>query len=151
MADESEVEALLQIWREQHDQARQLEAQRATLTNIVIVVASAALGFVAQHGLEMTMLVVTVPLVGLGCYGVLACLKYHERLVLHHRAARRFSGGIEARLPSLLINETWAELHAEQRLRFPRSFRVRLYVVWTALHVGVAMSGATLSVLILVG
>ncbi len=146
MADD--VEVLLQMYREQHDQARQLETQRATLTNLIIVIASAALGFTAQHGLETIMLVVTLPLVGLGVYGVLACLKYHERSVLHHRAARLFSRRIEDRLPSLLINDGWAELHAQQRHRFPRVFKVRLYALWIALHVGVAASGAALSLVI---
>ncbi|MGW3913060.1 hypothetical protein ACWEBX_16320 [Streptomyces sp. NPDC005070] len=147
MADD--VDVLLQMYREQLDQARQLEGQRATLSNLIIAVASAALGFTAQHGLEMIMLIVTLPLVGLGGYGVLACLKYHERSVLHHRAARLFSRRIEERMPSLLINDGWAELHAQQRLRFPKIFEVRLYALWITLHLGVAASGVTLSVMIL--
>ncbi|MFG2604993.1 hypothetical protein ACGFT2_15830 [Streptomyces sp. NPDC048514] len=146
MADD--VEVLLQMYREQHDQARQLETQRATLSNLIIVIASAALGFTAQHGLETIMLVVTLPMVGLGVYGVLACLKYHERSVLHHRAARLFSCRIEERLPSLLISDDWAELHARQRLRFPKIFKVRLYALWIALHAGIAASGATLSAVV---
>ncbi|MEU6470697.1 hypothetical protein ABZ927_22960 [Streptomyces massasporeus] len=148
MADD--VEVLLQMYQEQHNQARQLETQRATLSNLIIVVASAALGFTAQHGLEMIMLIVTLPLVALGGYGALACLKYHERSVLHHRAARRFSLRIEERLPSLLINDGWAELHEQQLLRFPKIFKIRLYALWITLHIGVAVSGAILSVAILV-
>ncbi|MFJ7179481.1 hypothetical protein ACIQXA_24480 [Streptomyces massasporeus] len=146
MADE--VDVLLQMYQEQHNQARQLETQRATLTNLIILIASAALGFTAQRGLEMIMLVVSLPLVGLGVYGVLACLKFHERSVLHHRAARLFSRSIEERLTSLRINDGWAQLHTQQRRRFPRTFRVRLYHLWIALHVGVAVSGAALSAVI---
>ncbi|MFC8916581.1 hypothetical protein ACGF5F_31010 [Streptomyces sp. NPDC047821] len=141
---------LLEMYREQHNQARQLETQRATLSNLIVVIASAALGFTAQHGLEPIMLLVSLPLAGLGTYGVLACLKYHERSVLHHKAARLFSRRIEERLPSLLINEGWAGLHAQQRLGFPRTFKVRLYGLWIALHAGVAASGVTLSVIIFV-
>ncbi|MFC8095232.1 hypothetical protein [Streptomyces sp. NPDC057301] len=145
-----EVDVLLQMYQEQHNQARQLETQRATLSNLIIIIASAALGFTAQRGLEMIMLIVSLPMVGLGVYGVLACLKYHERSVLHHRAARRFSRSIEERLPTLRITDGWAELHTQQRLRFPKIFKVRLYSLWIALHAGVAASGVALSIVIFI-
>ncbi|MFG1667254.1 hypothetical protein [Streptomyces sp. Y7] len=144
-----DVEVLLQMYQEQHNQARQLETQRATLSNLIIIIASAALGFTAQRGLEMIMLVISLPMVGLGAYGVLACLKYHERSVLHHRAARRFSQSIEERLPSLRIDDGWAQLHTQQRQRFPKIFKMRLYHLWIALHTGVAASGVALSTVIL--
>jgi hypothetical protein len=47
MADETDV--LLDLWKGQRDEARQMGNQRATLTNIVIIVAAAALGFLAQR------------------------------------------------------------------------------------------------------
>lgn len=70
MADSSDV--LLQHWNEQTEQSRQCEDQRATLTNMILLVGSAALGFIAQRGLDRYMLLVTVPLVVVGLLGAVA-------------------------------------------------------------------------------
>lgn len=72
MADSSDV--LLELWKDQRDQMRQLENQRATLTNIVILVVAAGLGFIAQSGPGPTMHAVTLPMMPLGSYGAWACM-----------------------------------------------------------------------------
>ncbi|CAM5510365.1 MULTISPECIES: hypothetical protein [Streptomyces] len=48
MADKADI--LLQFWLEQGNQARQAEAQRATTTNIILLVVAEALGFAATRG-----------------------------------------------------------------------------------------------------
>ena len=47
MADKTDV--LLQLYAEERAQARQSETQRATLTNIVIVIVGASLAFISDQ------------------------------------------------------------------------------------------------------
>jgi hypothetical protein len=57
MADETDV--LLELWKDHRAANRQVESQRATLTNIIIVSMGAGLGFLAQKGLQTSMLMPT--------------------------------------------------------------------------------------------
>ncbi|MER5526885.1 hypothetical protein ABT075_20170 [Streptomyces sp. NPDC002677] len=144
MADDSDV--LIEFWKSQCDQARQVENQRAVLTNIVILVAAAGLGFIAQQGLRPSVLVVTVPMTLLGLYGALACMKYRERNALHNAQAVSLRKKLDAMHPTVSIGVAWAEVQRDQQAKFPRLFRVRLFMLWVALHTGIAMVGCLLSV-----
>ncbi|MDJ0467051.1 hypothetical protein [Streptomyces sp. H27-C3] len=50
MADR--VDVLIELWKDERQQALQAEGQRAALTDIVIVVVAAGLGFVSQKRLS---------------------------------------------------------------------------------------------------
>lgn len=144
-----EIDVLLAFWKEQRESDRQIENQRATLTNIVIVIASAGLGFLAQRGLRPLMLVATVPMVALGICGAMACLKSHERCAFHMRQARWLREKIGALHPELEIEDGLKAVRREQRRRFPLLVRIQMYALWVALHSAIAVSGAVLSVWIL--
>ena len=144
MADSSDV--LLELWKDQRDQMRQLENQRATLTNIVILVVAAGLGFTTQRGLGPSMLAITLPMTLLGSYGALACMKYRERQALHDAQALSLRKRLSDLHPSLAIDSEWADTYRRQQARFPRLFRLRLYALWVALHLGIAAVGGVLSV-----
>ncbi|MFE7625770.1 hypothetical protein [Streptomyces sp. NPDC057509] len=143
MADESDI--LLEIWKEQRAQLRQTEHQRTQLTHIVILVVAAGLGFIAQKGLRPSAVVVTLPMTFLGLYGALACLKYRERSALHAAQSQLFRGKLSALHPDLEIESGWANTYRNQQSRFPKLFKIRLYVLWLTLHVGVAAIGITLT------
>ncbi len=145
MADK--IDVLLAFWQEQRESDRQIENQRATLTNIVIV--SAGLGLLAQHGLHPPMLVVTVAMVALGIYGAMASLKSHERSTFHMQQAKWLRQKIGALHPELEIEDGLKAVRRAQRTRFPLLARTRMYALWVALHSAIAVSGAVLSVWIL--
>ncbi|MFE0459498.1 hypothetical protein ACFW1A_09585 [Kitasatospora sp. NPDC058965] len=148
MADTTDV--LLQLWREQRDQGRQIEDQRAALTNIVIVVVAAGLGFLAQQGhLQLSALGVTLPMFGLGIFGAVACMKFRERFDLHTRRARQLRRAMGRLHPEVDLDTLWAGGHKTAGSRFPHLIKVRLYAVWVSLHVGIALTGAVLSAWIL--
>src|ERR1700733_7818455 len=73
MATDSDV--LLAYWQEQRNQARHSEDQRATLTNLILIISAATLGFLSQWGWTLRSLSITVPLVFLGLYGAIASAK----------------------------------------------------------------------------
>jgi hypothetical protein len=145
----NDVDALLQMWQEQRDQARQSEDQRAVMTNIVLVLASAGLGLLAQHGVrDHAMLFVTVSLTLLGGYGAITSLKYRERYELHITEARTMRRRLDAIYPQLHLEEDWHAARAAHRERFGVVYRVRLHYLWTALHVAIAMTGLGLTIVI---
>ncbi|MGD3109419.1 hypothetical protein [Streptomyces sp. YGL11-2] len=147
MADSSDV--LLALIKEQRDQIRQIESQRATLSNIIIVIVAAGLGLIAQRSLTSPSLVITLPMTCLGAYGILACLKYHERSKLHGSQAHQLRLKLADLHPDLDMNPRWTQTFSDQQQRFPRLYRVRLYLVWVALHAGICLGGLTLTMLAL--
>lgn len=148
MADE--IDALLALWKDHREADRQTENQRATLTNVIMIVVAAGLGFMARTGLRTSMLVVTLPMLGLGLFGALACLKFHERSAFHVGQAKGLRRKIASQFPDLTIEAGLTETSHAQRARFPRLRKVRSYMVWVTLHGAIAVAGAALSVWIIV-
>jgi len=66
-----EADILFKLYEEQWTQVRHLEDQRATVTNLIVVIASAILGFIVQQGLSIEILPVSLLLIVLGVYGAL--------------------------------------------------------------------------------
>lgn len=144
MADESDV--LLDLWKGQRDEARQMENQRAALTNIVIIVAAATLGFLTQQGrLELSSLGVTVPLSALGTFGAAASAKYGERWAVHSGLADRLRDELGARHPELNLTGLIEANQAEHRNEFPWAARMRIWILWVVLHTAIGAGGLLLS------
>ncbi|MGW3888329.1 hypothetical protein ACWD69_06555 [Micromonospora chokoriensis] len=120
------------------------------MTNMILVVAAAGLGFIAQKGLEPSMLIVSGALILIGTYGALASAKYYERFRLHLREAGAIREKIDEIYADLKLGELADTMSREQAAEFPHLIRVPLYGVWISLHVGIAVAGTLLSVLILV-
>ncbi|MEV7395351.1 hypothetical protein [Streptomyces sp. NPDC091215] len=144
MADRSDV--ILEIWRDQRQAAVQSENQRATLSNIVILVVAAGLGLISQNGVTTSSLAVTVPMTLLGLYGVVACLKFRERFDLHNKLSTRLRDQLVAVHPGLEFETTWRHAYEQHLSKYPKLFKIRLYLLWVALHAGVAAGGFGLSV-----
>jgi len=147
MADETDV--LLSFCEEEWIQARQIENQRAAITNIVLVVASAILGLLSQKGLVIAMLPATAFLFVLGVYGALTSQKYYERHAFHIERARAWRNRIEELLPGSQINSVREAANKRHSKKFKRLERIHLHTLWLFLHVAVALLGIVLSVVIL--
>lgn len=147
MADSTDV--LLQHWDEQRAQSRQCENQRATLTNMILLVASAALGFITQRGLDRPMLFVTVPLVVIGLLGAVASAKFYERFRLHNRQARRLTDQLVERLPDLAVDDAYTQARRQHNTRYRFLTKIRLHHLWISLHLAIAITGVALTVVIM--
>jgi hypothetical protein len=149
LADEADI--LLQIWREQRDQARQCEDQRAVMTNIILVLASAAIGLVVQHGMrDRTMLLVTIALVFIGAYGAVTSLKYRERFAYHNARAKALLHRLDGLYPVLNLEKDKAdaiEAHSNRK-HYARLYPLRLSRLWVGLHVAIAIIGFGLTIAI---
>jgi hypothetical protein len=146
MTDDTDV--LLQLYQEDWAQARQSEEQRATLTNIILIIASAALGIVAQNNLTSEMLSLTIPLILLGLYGMVASEKLYERHQFHVERARAYRKRIAELHPNLQFDEAKAKAKVLHQKKFPVLHKVRLHYIWTTLHFAIAVLGVVLTIAI---
>jgi hypothetical protein len=147
MADPTDI--LLEYWKDQRTQARNAESQRATLTNIVLLIVIATLGFVGQQGLREAMLPLTISLVVLGLFGATASAKYYERYTVHIDQAIQFSKllGDPPLLPD--FEDTLNPVRADHADRNRWMSKIRLNKIWIALHLLVALTGLVLTVIII--
>jgi hypothetical protein len=76
------------------------------MTNIVLVLASAGIGLIAQHGIrDHAMLLVSAALILLGGYGAITSLKYRERYELHISQAVAMRHRLDTMYPQLRLEE----------------------------------------------
>ena len=146
MADDTDV--LLKLCEEQWTQARQSEDQRATITNIVFVVASAIIGLIAQTGLVLQVLPLTILLLVIGIYGAITSEKLYERHQFHMRRAAFWRKRLNELHPNAEIEKYKDQSDARHRTKFPRLNRMRLHYLWLTLHLGIALAGIILTIII---
>ena len=145
----AEADAVLAFWSEHRAQMRQSEDQRATLTNFVMVIASALAGFIVQQHLQLRTLPLALLIAGIGGYGAVAVAKYHERADYHLGQARVLAKTLVG-LGALPADETRLdEQRTAHNAKYPRLHRLRLHLLWTGLHVGIAVLGVVLAGVIL--
>jgi hypothetical protein len=70
VADKTNV--LIQHWLSRWEQIRHSETQRSTMSNMILVLSAACLGFIAQKGLQERALMVSGSLMLPGIYGMIA-------------------------------------------------------------------------------
>jgi hypothetical protein len=137
-------ETVLAYWSEHRQQLRQSENQRSVLTNYILVIVAALSGFIVQRGFNIDTVPLSLLIVAIGVYGALTVAKYHERADYHlsqARALTRVLTGIGA-----LPRDTTELDHARQAhyAKYRWLHRIRLHSLWTGLHAGIAVYGASL-------
>jgi lysylphosphatidylglycerol synthetase-like protein (DUF2156 family) len=144
---------------EEREQARQSENQRATLTNIILVIVGAGLAFVADTGVSASTLAFSLPMIAIGAYGAVTTMKYFERWLRHWTRARGYRDQLLELYPEIgeklhvyrdPRDRTPDAYEKELDRRYPRLRRTQLYVLWTVFHVAVALAGVVLSIVSLV-
>jgi hypothetical protein len=139
MAETTDV--LLKLVQEQWTQARQSEEQRATMTNFLLVLAAAILGFVVDKGLTRELWPLTGLLALLGIFGAVASSKYYERFRFHMEISYRLEERLEQLHLDLNYKALFHSVDLEQRSKFPIMFPLRLNKLWLCLHLSIALIG----------
>lgn len=142
----SENDVLIKLIEEQWTQARHSEEQRATMTNFVIVVDAAILGFIVDRAFTPDLLPLTILLAALGIYGVMFCCKLYERFSSHTNRARKFRDKLDELHPNLGIKSLLREADAEHTAQFKWVERIRLNRLWMILHGLIGAAGLLMSV-----
>jgi hypothetical protein len=131
--------------------ARQAEDQRSTITGLIIIIASAIQGGLTQTGFSKNALPITLMLIVLGAFGMLASAKLYERFQLNVAMAVNIRKRLEELHPDIQIKKIVDKTEAEHLAMHPiLGEKVRLHRVWQGLHALIVILGITYKIIILV-
>lgn len=131
-------------------QAKQSEDQRANITGLLVIVASAIQGGLTQTGLTRNALPLTLMLIVLGIFGILASLKLYERARRHIRLGFLIRDRLEELHPETQLSQLLKTARKEQQADFPILRSIRLYLLWVAFHSLIMLMGIIYTAIALV-
>lgn len=130
---------------------KQHEDQRAAITGLIVVIASAIQGGLTQTGLTKSALLLTTTLLFLGIFGMLACAKLYERAKLHSNRANHIRKRLEELHPTLQVQTLLDASDKEHYLKYGViAIKIRLYAIWITLHAMIALLGIIYTIIALV-
>jgi len=134
------------MYLEQVTHARHHETLRAQSTNLVVVISAALLAFLASNAATPgRQVMIGVFLIVVNVYGLLMSLKHYERSRLHVTVASKYRDVLSDHTPvgGRTLNDERDSGHQSHAERFPISFiaSVRAYVMWSGLHLLLAVVG----------
>ncbi len=146
-----DVQVLLKVYEMQWASLRQAEEERTQITNIVLLIASAVVGFVAQNGLTLDKLPLALLLIALGAYGAVTSEKLYERWGFFRARILGLEKKLDTLRPGTELPKLWHEAEGVNSREFPHLNKIRLHHLWIVLHLGIATSGIVLSALVIFG
>ena len=148
-ADTTDI--LVNMIEENWNHVRHSEDQRATITNLIVIVVSIIQGVLTQTGFTKNALPLTILLVILGLYGVVTTAKLHERSRFHINRARKFRDRLDTLCPDAQISLLQQGADEEHQRQHPMlAKKIRLSSLWLALHGFIALLGATYTIVVLI-
>ncbi|GLV58030.1 hypothetical protein KDH_48640 [Dictyobacter sp. S3.2.2.5] len=143
------TDILISVAEQEFAQAKQSEDQRANITGLVIVVASAIQGGLTQTGLTKSALPLTLMLIAIGAFGMLASIKLYERFRRHVRLKFKIRQRLEELYPDTRLQALLDLTRQEQQKDFPFLRGVRLYLIWVWLHGFIVILGIIYTIIAL--
>jgi hypothetical protein len=144
------TDILTSIMEQQFSQAKQSEDQRANMTNIIVLIAAAIQGGLTQTGFTKNSLPLTITLIIIGIFGVIASAKLYERFRYHYDVVRQIRQRLEELYPDTTIKACLDAAWQGHVKKYPiTSTKIRLYVVWSTLHILIATLGVAYTLIIL--
>ena len=147
MADDTDV--LLEFCKLNWEEIRHIENQRATLANLIILIASAIVGLAVQQGLTRSFLPLIVLMILLGVYGIATTLKLHERYMFAQTRLEYYYERIDKMHPNAQFLGLRRDADEKHRTQFPRMTRLRVYYLWLTLYIAVSLMGCGLALVII--
>ena len=148
MADDTDV--LINYCDEARQEMRHIENQRATITNISILISSVIIGYIAQQKIDLTLLPVSALMIFLGIYGMIFTSKLYERHQFAQSRNDQWTKQIDKLKPKSNLLKLRATADREHAAQFPRMSKVRLNRLWMILHAFIMLVGIGINVLIFV-
>lgn len=139
--EKNTADVLMHAIDRQWAQAKQAEDQRATMTNLIIIVAIGLEGLIVQRGFDRASQVLSVVLLLLGVYGAIASAKFYERFRLSMHRASKFVGRLDEIEKEALIGELDKSAEDEHKLKHSLLVRFRLHHIWLILHLSISLFG----------
>lgn len=144
------AEVMWRLYAENTAHGRHHETMRATVTNIVLIIAGAVLTVIGfSKGIQFDHWPLTGFLIFVGLFGAIFVIKHYERYCLHMERARQYRNSLESHLPQTNILLLKSKADAEHKKEFRRLVDWKLSKFWVALHMIVASFGVVLTVIAL--
>ncbi len=143
----ADIDVLWNLYQEHCTWERHHEQQRATASNVLLVVESAILGIAAfDSNLTAQDVPAAILLVVLGAFGALFVAKQYDAFQMHQRRAGEYRKKLDELLPDVGILALRDQ--ADANPKSPRIRKLRLYWFWTGLHAAIALIGLLLLIMI---
>ena len=138
------AEVLWRMCNEHYTQARHHETQRSTMSQIILAVAAALVGFSGSTAASpQGRWAVALFIVLVGLFGALFSMKQYERSRFHMTAAGLHRRQLEKEIGLDLSTLRRAAVD-RQKERHPRTEPWSLHVFWTGIHILIAGLGLVL-------
>ncbi len=128
-----EKDLISQVWEQTSADMRQMDAQRNTLSNIILVLDVALIGVLARTDTAPYAIFMALLLLLLGVFGILTVAKYYERYKYYKNRAeallKELSSLVEKGVQSILSE---ADVSHDALFQLRTSFKV--YRVWYIVH-----------------
>lgn len=144
------VEIWVRMYEEQIRHARHHESLRAQSTNLIVAVSAAILAFLSSKTRSTpTHHALGVLLIAINIYGLMLSLKHYERSRLHASVASHYRDAISAvtSLGGKTIDDARTAAHKAHYRRFRIIRAIPAYVLWSGLHLAVALMGILILIL----
>jgi hypothetical protein len=119
-------QALLHVWKEAREHARQHESQRAMATNMILLLASADIAAMASLRFGTRTLPLAAGLLALGIFGYLLAAKHYERSQWCTAVSVEFEQRLDTVDPSLEIRSSMMSATVRHESRYTKMYRIRL-------------------------
>ena len=148
MADDTDV--LIKFCDEARQEMRHIENQRATITNMSILISSVVVGYIAQQKLDFTLIPISVLMIFLGIYGIIFTSKLYERHQFAQSRIDHWTKQIDKLQPKSNLLKLRAVADKEHTAQFPRMSKIKLNRLWMILHAFIMLVGIGITVIILI-
>lgn len=139
------LEVLLVFVGEYWEENRHIEEQRVAISNIIIIVASAAIGLIAQKEISISRLPLALLIAFAGLYGILATAKLYERYRFLQTRLDLFYEKIDLLQPDATFEDLRKKALQQHRRNFRVLARLPLNMLWMAIHAVLLVLGLVLT------
>ena len=139
------ADVLVKLYEVQQSVLLHTEGQRATITNLVMLIAAGIIGFIGQRGMGAEVLPLSMFLAITGAFGLLSAAKLYERYELSLIRSQYLRKRLDELCPEAHIGQLWLEAEAEHSRKRAVLSRLRLHWMWYSLYVIVIGAGLLLA------
>lgn len=148
MNHDNAIEVLLKSFGESFSEARQVENQRTSMSNFLIIITAAIFAFVSSQGFSYNTIPISILMILLGVFGFFMSAKYAQRFHRNYTTVRLIRKRINELCPESQILEIETKSSGENELRYPfLKKRIPILYLWLGLHLVICFMGV-LSVII---
>jgi uncharacterized membrane protein YbhN (UPF0104 family) len=148
-SNEPTIDIILEFYKEHSTWARHQESQRAVISNLILIIATALLSLILfDKEIDATDLIYTLSIIIIGTFGVAFVYKYYVQFKFHDARVNAYKLILSRKITDFDLIEIEKEIDSKNRQNFNFFSKYNLYKLWILLHLFIALSGIYLSIII---